>query len=259
MLMEASRHIESKSWEKWKSSFTLQEYLWNKCEYSLEVEMIGCFLSALWWPRQGDSIFSEFFATFYMSQMFPPNLVKNTSIQSQTFFRMQYLEFYCRRDSIPLWIWFCVLPDTYRCPLTHQLEHKLQNQTLISKLKIHNFQNSKFWCLLLYSRKIFLNSWRVVVEMVEVSWNKLPSFPCYSVAFFFFFSYYFPLFFIYVFQSIVFIILNSCENSDDKENCFWRTSENPEVWYLVLGQKVGTLCWDKSLCKFWSSFSLPVF
>lgn len=247
MLMEASRHIESKSWEKWKSSFTLQEYLWNKCEYSLEVEMIGCFLSALWWPRQGDSIFSEFFATFYMSQMFPPNLVKNTSIQSQTFFRMQYLEFYCRRDSIPLWIWFCVLPDTYRCPLTHQLEHKLQNQTLISKLKIHNFQNSKFWCLLLYSRKIFLNSWRVVVEMVEVSWNKLPSFPCYSVAFFFFFLLLFsPVFhlrlpinsvhnfkFLWKFRWQRELLLKNFWKSRGLVSCAGAKS-----WYLVLRQKL---------------------
>lgn len=113
--------------------------------------MIFSFCLLMTWT--GTFSLFRIFSSFCMSQMFPPNLIKNTSTQSKTFFRMQYLEFCCRRDSIPLWIWFCVLPDTYRCPLVHQFEHKLQNQWLISKDTIHNFQNLKFWFLLLCSRK----------------------------------------------------------------------------------------------------------
>lgn len=107
-----------------------------------------------------------------MSQMFLPNLIKNTSVQSQTFSESNSWNSIAEETALL----FCVLPDIYRRPLMHQFEHKLQNQVLISKVKIQNFQNLKFWYLLLCSKNIFLNSRRVVLQMEEVSWDVLISF-----------------------------------------------------------------------------------
>lgn len=116
--------------------------------------------------------FQNFCHFLYMSQMFLPNLIKNTSVESQTFSECNSWNSIAEETALL----FCVLPDIYRCPLMHQFEHKLQNQVLISKVKIQNFQNLKFWYLLLCSKNIFLNSRRVVLQMEEVSWDVLISF-----------------------------------------------------------------------------------